>query len=486
MRIPRKGIPRDELFQRLEEFRSDDFNWRSGKAFGYVFDPGREVTEVGKQAYSLFMSENALDFTVFPSLLRLENELVAMAATHLGGDDNVVGSFTSGGTESIILAVKAARDYCRERSPEIAEPEIILPASAHASFHKAAHYLKVKVVQVPVDPLSFKADAGVVRDAITPNTILLIGSAPSYALGVIDPIGDLGRLADDHGILFHVDACMGGFILPYFRRLGEPVPDFDFSVPGVTSLSMDLHKYAYTPKGASVVLYRSKELRRHQIFACSRWIGYTMVNNAVQSTKSGGPMAAAWAVLNYIGDEGYLELARKKLDATRRIAEGIKRIDDLRLVAEPEMCLLAFTSDIVNVFHIIDEMNERGWYVQPALAFGNSQEHIHLSINASNVQCVDDFLVDLRASVDAARTMSSGEIAAGVMELLSSIDSSQLDDEAFSRMLMMAGIHGTSLPKRMAEINEILNTLPVELRERLLIEFTNELFRYRRDTELSL
>jgi len=233
---------------------------------------------------------------------------------------------------------------------------------------------------------------------------------------------------------------MGGFILPYFRRLGAPVPDFDFSVPGVTSLSMDLHKYAYTPKGASVVLYRSKELRRHQIFACSRWIGYTMVNNAIQSTKSGGPMAAAWAVLNYIGDEGYLELARKKLDATRRIAQGIKRIDGLRLVADPEMCLLAFTSDTVNVFHIIDEMNERGWYVQPSLAFDNSQENIHLSINASNVNCVDDFLADLRSSVETASTMSSG--------------------------------------RRMAEINEVLNALPVELRERLLIEFTNELFRY--------
>jgi sphinganine-1-phosphate aldolase len=480
MRIPNKGIARDELFQRLEAFRVNDFDWRSGRAFGYVFDPGREAMEVGKQAYNLFMSENALDFTVFPSLLHLENEIVAMASAHLGGDDTVVGSFSSGGTESIILAVKTARDYFRERRPDIGEPEMVLPASAHAAFHKAGHYLKVKVVQVPVDPQTFKADVDIIRDAITPNTILLVGSVPSYALGVIDPIRDLGRLALDHDILLHVDACMGGFILPYFRRLKATVPDFDFSVPGVTSISMDLHKYAYTPKGASVVLYRSKELRRHQIFACSRWIGYTMVNNAVQSTKSGGPMAAAWAVLNYIGDDGYLELARKKLDATRRIAEGIKRIDGLRLVAEPEMCLLAFTSDTASAFHIIDEMSERGWYIQPALAFGTSKEHIHLSINASNVGCVDELLADLRASVEAARTMSSGEIAAGVNEFLSSIDPSQLDDEAFSRMLEMAGIQGTSLPKRMADINEILNTLPVELRERLLIEFVNELFRYRK------
>lgn len=477
MKFPQEGISKDKIFQKLEEMRSNDLDWRSGRVFGYVFDAGAEAMEVGKQAYSLFLTENALDFTVFPSLLQLENELVSIAATHVGGDEDVVGNFTSGGTESIILAVKTARDYFRAKRPDILEPEIILPATAHAAFHKAAHYLDLKVVQVMVDAKTLKADVALARQAITPNTILLVGSAPSYAHGVVDPIRELGQLALDHDLLLHTDACMGGFLLPYFRRLGVPVPDFDFSVPGVTSLSMDLHKYAYTPKGASLVLYRDKELRRFQIFACSKWIGYTIVNNTLQSSKSGGPMAAAWAVINLIGDEGYLEIARKKLEATRRIIEGIERIDDLHMMVQPDMCLLAFTSDTVNVFHIIDEMNEKGWYIQPALAFGNSKENIHMSINASNVEWVDDFLADLELCVKKAKTMKSGELAGMVMEDLSSMDPSQLTNETFSEMLSMAGIQGTELPDRMADINEVLNPLPAEFRERLVIEFVNDLFR---------
>jgi glutamate/tyrosine decarboxylase-like PLP-dependent enzyme len=480
MKIPQKGIPKEKIFQKLEELRSNDLDWRSGRAFGYVFDAGTEAMEVGKQAYSMFLTENALDFTVFPSLLQLENDLVSMASTHVGGDEDVVGNFTSGGTESIILAVKTARDCFRAKRPDISEPEMILPATAHAAFHKAAHYLDLKVVQVMVDPKTFKADVESVRQAITPNTILLVGSAPSYAHGVVDPIRELGQLALEHDLLLHTDACMGGFLLPYFRRLGVPVPDFDFSVPGVSSLSMDLHKYAYTPKGASLVLYRDKDLRRFQIFACSKWIGYTIVNNAVQSSKSGGPMAAAWAVLNLIGDEGYLEIARKKLEATRRIIEGIERIEDLRMMVQPDMCLLAFTSDTVNVFHIIDEMNGRGWYIQPALAFGNSKENIHMSINVSNVGWVDNFIEDLDLCVKKAKTMKSGELAGAVMEGLSSTDPSQLTNETFSQMLSMAGIQGTELPDRMADINEVLNALPVEFRERLVIEFVNDLFRHQK------
>ncbi len=480
MKIPKNGMSKDELFHRLEEFRSKDLDWRSGHVFGYVYDPGPEVREVGSQAYSMFLTENGLDFTVFPSLLRLENDLVAMAAKHLGGNEDVVGNFTSGGTESIILAVKAARDYSRAHRPDIHEPEMILPTTAHAAFHKAAHYLQIKVVQVGVDPKTFRADANLVAKAITPSTILLVGSAPSYAHGVVDPIRDLGALALKHDLLLHVDACVGGFMLPYFRRLGAPIPDFDFRVPGVTSMSMDLHKYAYTPKGASLVLYRDKELRKFQIFASSRWTGYTLINNAVQSSKSGGPMAAAWAVLNFVGDNGYLEFARRKLEATRRIVEGIEAMKDLQVMTKPDMCLLAFTSDTVNVFHIIDEMNRRGWHVQPALTFANSKENVHVSINVSNVEWVDDFLDDLKASVQEAKTLKSSELATALGEGSFSIDLSQLSAENFMQILEMVGIQGTELPERMAGVNEALNVLSPEIRERLLIEFVNELFRYRR------
>lgn len=479
MRIPDKGLGREEIFAKLENYRENDMPWRDGRTWAYIYDPGRDAEEVIKQAYMMYLTENGLDPTVFPSALRLETELVAMAAAHLNGDENVVGNFTSGGTESIICAVKAARDFARAKRPHIKAPEILLPTTGHAAFHKAAHYLDVNVVTVPVDPVSFKADVDAMREAITPNTILLMGSAVSYAHGVVDPIRELGELALEKNVLLHVDACMGGFLLPYFRRLGAPVPDFDFRVPGVTSISMDLHKYAFAAKGASTILYRSKDLRKYQIYACSNWTGYTVVNPTVQSTKSAGPLAAAWAVLNFFGDEGYLEIARQVLDATRRIAEAIDSMDDLRLLGEPEMNLVAFTSDTVSVFHVIDEMKQRGWYIQAQLEFQNSKENIHLSVNPASVKWVDALLADLRECVKSAKQLSSGALAAQIREAFGSLEPSALEGDAFAGLLGMAGVSGTALPDRMAEINEVLNALPVPMREKLLVEYLNELFQHR-------
>ena len=260
MRIPTEGLSKDELFARMESYRAGDVDWRSGRTWAYVYDPGREAEEVIKRAYTMYLTENALDPTVFPSILRLETELVAMAAAHLNGDGKVVGNFTSGGTESIMLAVKTARDYARA---EAAHPRARDGPAGHRAcgLPQGGLLPGVKTVLVPVDTATFKADVGAMRRAITPNTVLLVGSAVSYAHGVVDPIRELGQLALEHDLLLHVDACMGGFLLPYFRRLGAPVPDFDFSVPGVTSISMDFHKYAFAAKGASVVLYRNKDLR---------------------------------------------------------------------------------------------------------------------------------------------------------------------------------------------------------------------------------
>ena len=242
-----------------------------------------------------------------------------MAAAHVSGDESVVGNFTSGGTESILMAVKTARDYCRPKKPGITEPEMLMPATAHAAFHKAAKYFDVKPVLVPVDGNTFKADVAAIRQAITENTILMVGSAPSYAHGVVDPIEELAALAREHDLLFHTDACVGGFMLPYLNQLGETIPKFGFDVPGVTSLSMDLHKYGYTPKNASVVLYRDKSIRRKQIFACANWPGYTVVNGAAQSSKTGGPLAAAWAVLNALRLASACS-AGNALDLTRRLS----------------------------------------------------------------------------------------------------------------------------------------------------------------------
>lgn len=476
-RIPEKGVGRDDVFAALNSFKAEDMDWRTGRTWAYVYDPGPETEEVIKTAYMMFLSENALDPTVFPSMLHLETDLVSMAAAHLSGDEDVVGNFTSGGTESIMLAVKAARDHAREHHPEITEPEMVLPVTAHAAFHKAGYYLGVKPVVVPVDTESYRADPAAVAGAVTPNTILMVGSAVSYAHGVVDPITELGRLALERDLWFHVDGCMGGFLLNYFRRLGRDVPPYDFAVPGVRSMSMDFHKYAFAAKGASVVLYRSKEFRRYQLYACASWTGYTVINPTVQSTKSGGPLAAAWAVLNFVGDEGYLNMARRMAESTDRVVAGIGEIPALRILGRPEMNLVAFTSDEVGVFHLIDEMKERGWYVQPQLAYADSPENVHLSINPASEKWVEDFLADLADAVESARKLTeAGDDSAALRAGLAGLDPGSFDDESYGRMLAMAGIDGVSLPERMAGINEILNALPAPLKERLLVEFLNDLY----------
>jgi glutamate/tyrosine decarboxylase-like PLP-dependent enzyme len=469
-------MSKESVFETLESYRKKDHDSKSGRVWGYVYHASEEADEVAKKVYTRFLSENALDFTVYPSMLRLENEVVSMAAAHLNGDDQVAGNFTTGGTESIILAVKTARQWARANRPEIKAPEMILPATAHAAFHKAAHYLDVKPVIVPVDRNTFKADPAAMRAAVTENTILLVASTPSYAHGVIDPVKDLADLALEKNVLMHVDACIGGWLLPYFRRLGAEVPDFDFKIPGVTSISMDLHKYAYAAKGASVVLYRDRKLRKHQMFACSDWPGYIVVNNTMQSTKSGGPLAAAWAVMHFIGDDGYLELARELKDAAEKLVEGIGSINGLRILGQPEMTLLAVASDDINLFRMADKMGEKGWYIQPQLAYAGIPQNIHLSISPSNVKWIDEFLKDLRECAEKTRGAPQSELVPMVVEAFGKVDPATINEEIFSQMMQMAGISSDSLPEGMAEINEVLNALPKQVCEKLLIQYVNDLF----------
>lgn len=473
MRIPQTGLDKDTLLASLQDLRTADLDWRSGRTFGFIYDAGREVEAVGKAAYMAFLTENALDPTAFPSLLRLEREVVRMAAGHLKGGDEVVGNFTSGGTESIMLAVKTAREWARAARPDVTTPEIIAPETAHAAFHKAAYYLGMTVVPTPVDPTTFRADPDAVRAAITPNTVQIVGSAASYAHGVVDPIEELGAIAAEHELLFHVDGCIGGFLLPYLRRLGEPVPPFEFDVPGVTSISMDLHKYAYAPKGASVVLHRDKALRRHQIYACARWSGYGVVNPTVQSTKSGGPLAAAWAVLQHVGDDGYLALAKRLRDATAQIITGVRSIDGMRVLGDPLMSLVAFTSDRASVFHVADEMKERGWYIQAQHHYGVSPANLHVTIGPENDRHIAPMLDALRESVDAAAKLPSGQVAKMVQGAIGSLD---LNGDGLQKLMGMLGVGGTNLPKRMAPINEVLDALPPHMREAMLAAFVNEMF----------
>lgn len=473
------GWSKDQIFASLAAMREGDLPTQGGHAFAYIYDAGeRAASELAAEAYRMFLPANGLDPTAFPSLLQLENEVLGFAAEHLGGGPEAAGSFTSGGTESLILAVKTAREWARQHRPEVTEPEMVLPVTAHAALHKAAHYLGVKLVAVAVDPRTFKADPAAMRAAITENTILLAASAASYAHGVIDPIAELGALAQERGVLLHVDACIGGFLLPYFKRLGAAVPAFDLSVPGVTSISMDLHKYGYAPKGASVILYRDKALRRHQLYACAGWTGYTIINATVQSTKSGGPLAAAWTLLHALGDHGYLELARRTLAATRKITEGVRAIPGLRVLAEPEMSLLAFVTEEggPSVFSVADAMKARGWLVQPQLGGLGSPVNLHLTISAGHLAVADRFLADLRASVAEAQAAGPEPGLALLMQAVSGIDFSRLSEEGFREALALAGIRGTALPDKLATINTLLDALPVPAREAALLAFLNDLY----------
>jgi sphinganine-1-phosphate aldolase len=474
MRIPDTGRSHAEVMAALDTYGAGDLPWREGGTFAYVYEAGREVEALVKDAYMRYLTENALDPTVYPSLLRFETEIVAMAIAHLRGDEQCVGNFTSGGTESCMLAVKTARDHARKERG-IAEPEIVLPVTAHACFQKAAQYFDMPMRLVPVDPGTWKVRPADMADAINANTALIVGSACQYAHGVVDPIPDLGALALDRGVLLHVDGCIGGFVLPYFRRLGAPVTDFDFTVPGVTSISMDFHKYAYAAKGASVVLYKSKELRRHQIFTAATWTGYSVINPTIQSTKSGGPLAACWALLNFLGDEGYMRFAERKLAATRAIADMIRAHPDVRLMAEPESSLLAFTADGFSIFPIVDAMRRRGWFVQPQLGYMGSKENIHLSIDQSTLDVLDRFLPDLDAAIAEAKGINEEIVPEPMRAMLGALEAENFTPETYRQLMAAAGT-SDGLPEGTTGINTMLNAMKPEVAAKVMTEFFNDLY----------
>lgn len=480
MKMPEHGLSREQILERLREYRAGDPDWSEGKIFGYVFHADEDVSDTVEEAFRLYMWDNALDPSVFQSLLRLETEVVEMCAKHLHGDDEVVGNFTSGGTESCMLAVKAARDWARANRPEVTEPEMILPVTAHPAFHKGAHYLDVKAVTVPVNSETLTVDPDTVRDAITDNTIMIVGSASNFAFGTVDPMTELAEIAGDR-IWVHSDGCIGGFLLELFEELGQDVTPFDFRVPGVNSISMDLHKYAFAAKGASVIMFRNKELRKYQIFAHSGWTGYTIINPTIQSTKSGGPLAGAWAVLHYLGHDGYLEYARRIREATDRFLEGIEAIDGLYVMGKPEMSLVAVASNEINIFELCDEMKERGWHLGPQPGAMGIPETFHITMLPFNTDKIDAVLKDLAECVDIVRDRETPPIVAQLAAMAQTLDPATIDDAMIERLLGMVGIGGGggAPPERMAEINAILNVLPPKLADRLLTAFYNDWNRYR-------
>jgi glutamate/tyrosine decarboxylase-like PLP-dependent enzyme len=473
------GLPADEVRARLEAMAANDVPTHGGRTLAYVYDSGlAEVDALARDALAAYASSNGLDPTAFPSLLAMEQDLVRFAGRLLDAPEGFVGTATSGGTESILLAVQTARDA----RPDIERPRMVLPTTAHAAFHKAAHYFGVEPVLVDVDPVSFRADPAAMAAAIDDRTVLVVASAPSYAHGVVDDVTPIAAAAATAGVRCHVDACIGGWVLPYLRRAGADVPRWTFAVEGVTSISVDLHKYAYTPKGISLLLHRDADLRRPQFFASAQWPGYTMLNSTTQSTKSGGPLAAAWAVVTHLGDDGYAALAATVAAGVRDLLEGVAGIPQLSVAGEPDSTLVALRADAtLDVFTLADELLARGWYAQPQLSFRDQPPTLHLSLSAATAPLVPDFLAALGESVDVAVEDGPVEVPPELVAAVAAIDPETLDDAAFDGLLQVAGLAGAdgalALPERMAPVNALLDVAPPPLREALLVAFLDRLTR---------
>ncbi|HEY0533625.1 MAG TPA: aminotransferase class V-fold PLP-dependent enzyme [Actinoplanes sp.] len=461
--LPDEGVPADQVLAELRELRAADLPTHGGRLFAYVYDPALDgLDDVAQAAYAISAHVNGLDPTAFPSLLAMENALVGAAGRLLNGE-TAVGSVTGGGTESILLAVKAARDS----RPDLATPRMVIPSSAHAAFAKAAHYLRVAPDVVPVGP-DLRADPSATAQAIGPDTVLVVGSAPSYAHGVVDPIPQLAALAAEKNVRLHVDACFGGWVLPYLRRLGADLPDFDFAVPGVTSISVDLHKYAYAPKGVSVLLHRTEELRRPQYFAYADWPGYTMVNPVISSTRSGGPIAAALATLRTIGDRGYLDLAARTRDAVSTLAAAVEQTDGVRLFAPPETTVVCLAGEGTDLFVLADELAARGWHTQPQMSSGDLPPTIHLTVTAAVAATAAQFAPALAEAVAAAR--AHGPVEIPPLHLTPDMVTPEL-------VAQLADGLGVGSGEGMAAVNSLLDAASPRLREALLTGFLSVLQR---------
>jgi glutamate/tyrosine decarboxylase-like PLP-dependent enzyme len=394
--IPKRGESREALLETLADLKKGDADWRSGKVFSLVYHASDEHTQLLKDAHALFFSENGLNPMAFKSLKRMEAEVVQMTASMLHGGPEAVGTMTSGGTESILLAVKACRDRARKLKPWIKQPEIVAPATVHVAFDKAAHYFDVKMRYAKVTS-DLVADVDDMRRLVGDSTILLAASAPQYPHGLVDPIGEVGALAEEKAIPFHVDACVGGFILPWVEKLGYAIPTFDFRVPGVTSMSADVHKYGYAAKGASVVLYRDMSYLKHQFFVSTDWSGGIYASPSMPGTRSGGAIAAAWTSLHALGEEGYLELARKAMNAARALKEGLAEIPELEVLGEPPATIVTYGSrdKRVSIYAVADKLEELGWTVDRQ----QKPESIHCTLTANHDGKIAGYLDDLRAAV---------------------------------------------------------------------------------------
>lgn len=415
-RLPSIGRDREEVLAEIGRLAArEQPSWLDGHVSGTVYNGDPEHIEFLNRVYALTSQSNPLHSDLWPSITKYEAEIVAMTASMLGaGPDapDVCGVVTSGGTESILLAVKTHRDWGRDVLG-VREPEVVAPATAHTAFDKAAECFDVRLRRVPVAP-DFRADIDATIGAVNRNTVLIVGSAPTFPHGVIDPIAVLSEVARRRGIGFHTDSCMGGFVLPFAERLGHPVPGYDFRLPGVTSMSADTHKFGYAAKGTSVVLYRTPELRRHQYFTATDWPGGLYSSPTLAGSRPGALVAACWAAMVSIGEEGYLESTRRVLETAATIRRGVEQVPELRTLGDG-LWIVAFgsTSPRLDIYRVMDGMRRRGWH----LIGLQRPPGVHLCVTLRQTQpgVAERFLSDLRASVeDAKRAPAEGDDGDGM------------------------------------------------------------------------
>lgn len=403
MNLPNEGLAWAAIEARLISLKGNDIDWRSGRAAVYTYFRDDDLLDVSRRAYQLYFQENMLGKRVFPSLEQMERDVVDMAGDIFRAPDAAAGVFTSGGTESIFLAVLAARQraYARGFRTDV-KPQIVACETLHGAFNKAGYFLGVDVLRTPMGA-DFKASAGAIESAISDRTIMIAASAPSYTHGVFDPIQSLGEIAKQRDLWFHVDACVGGFLAPFMPAAGYQVPAFDLSVPGVVSLSADIHKYGMAAKGASVVMFRSAEERAYTTFEFSEWPRGTYATSTFGGTRPAGSLASAWAVLHFLGRKGYVENVRTIMQTRDRLVAGIKQIKGVSVVAPGESCMLLYKSDDerVDIDAVAEQLGKRGWYVGRA----ERPKAIHLALNTVHQAIVENYLGDLREVVEQVTSL---------------------------------------------------------------------------------
>jgi sphinganine-1-phosphate aldolase len=395
--LPEDGWDPQTILSRLTEKRQGDVDWRSGRVWSLVYHVDDVHHQLLQDAYGQFLSENYLNPLAFQSLKGMEEEIVRTASELLQGDPKTVGVMSSGGTESIFLALYTYREWARKHRRRVKKPEIVVPETIHAAFQKAAHYLGLTVKTVPVGE-DQRVDPEAMFALVNRRTILLAASSPQYPHGVQDPIAEIAQFAQQKKIPLHVDACLGGFMLPWVEELGYPVAPFDFRVPGVTSISADLHKFGFAAKGASVILYRSMDYLKHQFYISTEWSGGIYAAATFQGSRSGGALAAAWASLYHFGRKGYLKLAREMMNGAQKFRQGIKGISGLEIVGDPVMNVMAFrsTDPKVDIFAIADQLIEKGWFPDRL----QKPDALHVMIMPHHLPRIEAYLADIREATD--------------------------------------------------------------------------------------